>query len=137
MSTNFKGAISKISTKVFVSGPQQASKYDIAYKALLTYFGSHFDHRVHQAFKQKDKAVGLALLKKPTASKTKVKVEEEDPNDATKKIMVEKEIVDKDSEDFYEYTHELKKYVDNKLKYDDDIQRCFTIIMGQCSPDIE
>jgi len=38
---------------------------------------------------------------------------------------------------FFEYQHELKKYIDNKAKYHEDIQKCFTIIIGQCSPDIE
>lgn len=47
----FKGANLELVNKVFVIGPSQASKYDEAYKALITYFGSKFDHRVSRAFK--------------------------------------------------------------------------------------
>ena len=54
----FKGANLELANKVFVIGPSQASKYDEAYKALITYFGSKFDHRVSRAFEQKDADVG-------------------------------------------------------------------------------
>ena len=53
----FKGANLELVNKVFVIGPSQASKYDEAYKALITYFGSKFDHRVSHAFEQKDSGV--------------------------------------------------------------------------------
>jgi len=131
----FKGAISELSGKVFVSEAHQATKYDDAYKSLLSYLGTHFDHRVHQTFEQKDEAVGLALLTKPVALKKTVRTTSPDPRDVTKTIIISNVEVDKDSEEFYEYQHELKKYIDNKNK--DDMQKCFTIIYGQRSPDIE
>ena len=36
-----------------------------------------------------------------------------------------------------EYQVELKQYITDKNKYKAEIQRCFNIIMGQCSPTVE
>ena len=63
----FKGANLELTKKVFVIVPSQASKYDKAYKALITYFGSKFDHRVSRAFEQKDSDVGRKMLIFPSA----------------------------------------------------------------------
>lgn len=99
--------------------------------------GTGFSHRVYQVFEQKDEDVGLALLIKPVVPKKIAKTTVPNLDDTTKTIVVENVQVDKDSEEFYEYHHELKIFIDNKTKYKDDIQKCFTIIYGQHSPDIE
>ena len=62
----FKGANLELKGKVFIVGPAQASKYDEAYKALLTYLGAKFDHKIHRAFEHKDATVGTNMLIKPS-----------------------------------------------------------------------
>ena len=101
--TTFKGAIPELSNKVLITGHQQASKYEEAYKALLLYINHHFNHRVHLAMERKDASAGLALLSKPVAPKKTVVVEIEDPNDPKNTITTTKIEIDKDSEDFFEY----------------------------------
>ena len=135
--SNFKGVIVKLSTHVFVTGPNQASKYDDAYKHILFYLGNKFNHRVHRAFECKDYAVGLSLLCKPTAPTTQKVVQEATPGDNSMFVGVERTIIDKDSEEYLEYQVELKQYITDKTKYRDDMHKCFNIVMGQCSPAVE
>ena len=61
---SFKGLNVDLRGKVFVKGPLQAANYDEAYKALLSYIGSKYDHRVYKAFEYKDRAKGSNLLTK-------------------------------------------------------------------------
>ena len=46
----FKGANDELKGKVFVKGPNQAAKYDEAYKALIIYFGLKYDQRIYRSF---------------------------------------------------------------------------------------
>ena len=133
----FKGAVPELSGKVFVTGPSQAARYDDTYKALLHYFGNKFDHRVYLAFKRKDKDIGLSLLTKPSVPMIKKIVQEATAGDSSVLKGVEKEIINKESEEFIIYQMELKQYISDKTKYNSDIQKCFNIIMGQCSPTVE
>ena len=126
----FKGYLPELKGKVFVKGPSQAARYDEAYKALLTYFSDKFDHRIHRAFEQKDKDVGLKMLTKPQAPKKIVTIE-------VSGASVNKKVIDKDCKEYVEYQLEMKQYVSDKAKYHNDLQKCFNIIMGQCSPAIE
>ena len=48
-------------------GMSQVSQYDEAYKAIMTYFGTTYDHRVQRAFEHKDDSIGLTMLRKPSA----------------------------------------------------------------------
>ena len=136
-SASFKGAIPELANKVFISGPTQATKYDEAYKSLTHYFGKKFNHRVFRAFEKKDEAVGLALLTKPKAPKVKKIVQVGSIGDNSVLTGEEKEVVDTDSENFLEYQLQLKQYVSDKSKYTDDLQKCFSMIIGQCSPAVE
>ena len=133
----FKGAVPELSGKVFVTGPSQAARYDDTYKALLHYFGNKFDHRVYLAFEKKDKDIGLSLLTKPSVPMIKKIVQEATAGDSSVLKGVEKEIINKESEEFIIYQMELKQYISDKTKYNSDIQKCFNIIMGQCSPTVE
>ena len=135
--STFKGAIPELSGKVFVTGPSQATKYDETYKALLHYFNSKYDHRVYRAFEAKDTTVGLGLLTRPTPPKIKKIVQEPTPGDSSVMRGVEREVIDRDSDDFFEYQEELKRYVSDKARYVKDMQNCFSIIIGQCSPAVE
>ena len=135
--STFKGAIPQLNGKVFMTGPSQATRYDETYKALLYYFNSKYDHRIHKAFESKDYAVGLALLTRPKAPKKKTIVQEATPGDASVLRGVEREVIDKDSDAFFEYQEEMKRYVSDKARYTKDMQDCFNIIIGQCSPAIE
>lgn len=58
--SNFKWAISELTGYVFVTGPNQANKYDDVYEYLLHYLGNKFVHRVYRAFECKDHMVGLS-----------------------------------------------------------------------------
>ena len=64
-------------------------------------------------------------------------VETEDLNDSKKIITTTKIEIDKDSEVFFEYQSELQEYIDRECNYNEDTQKHFTIVLGQCSPDIE
>lgn len=64
---SFKGAHVDLYGKLFIKGPLHAAKYDKAYKTILAYIGSNYDHYVYTAFKYKDTANGLGLLTKPSA----------------------------------------------------------------------
>ena len=123
--SSFKGAIPELSGKVFVTGPSQATRYDEAYKALLHYFNTKYDHRVHRAFESKDSTIGLALITRPTPPKKKVTVQVPTESDPTIMKDVIKEVIDKDADSFFEYQEELKRYVADKSKYNKDMQGCF------------
>ena len=69
--STFQGANVDLNGKVFIKGPLQAAKYDEAYKAIFTYIGSKYDHRVYKAFEYKYKSKGYNLLTKLSAPKIK------------------------------------------------------------------
>ena len=46
-------------------------------------------------------------------------------------------VLDRDGIDFVEYQIDLKQCMSDKTKFNEDLQKCFTIIMGQCSPSME
>jgi len=78
--------------------------------------------------------VGEALLIRPTSPKV-IKIIQEATKDADSKMVgVEKEVIDKESDDFFEYQEEMIRYVSDKTRYKRDIQNCFNAILGQCSP---
>ena len=111
----YMGALPNIG--IFIADTQQAAQYNEAYKTLLSYFGHHFGHRVHKAFELKDASIGMALLTKPVTPNKTVMTSSIDPNNVTKTINIPVIQIDKDNEDFYEYQHELKKYIQSKAKY--------------------
>ena len=78
--------------------------------------------------------MGLTLISKPPLPKTKKIAQEASAGSGSTLIGVEHEVIDKDSEDFLEYRLELKQYVTDKSKYNDKIQKCFSMIIGQCNP---
>ena len=106
-------------------------------KPPLTTLVKKFDHRIFQVFERKDTTVGLSLLTKPSPLKTKKIVQVPTVGDQSILIGVEKEAIDTDSEDFLEYQLELKQYVSDNSRYNSDLQKCFSMIMGQCSPAVE
>ena len=61
----FKGANAELRGKVFVKGASKAAKYDEAYKALVIYFGTKYDHRVYRAFENRDADIGRSTIVKP------------------------------------------------------------------------
>ena len=134
--TLFKGATPELSGKIFISGPSQAARYDDTYKALLHYFNNKYDYRIYKAFEMKDKDAGLTLITRPTAPTVKKIVQEATKGKDSKMVGVEKEVLDRDSDKFYEYQEEMKRYVSDKTHYNRDMQNCFHVIIGQCSPAI-
>ena len=79
----------------------------------------------------------MALLTKPVAPMNTLMTSSIDPNNATKTINTPVTQIDNYIKDFYEYQHELKNYIKSKVKYNYSLTKCFTIIIRQCSPDIE
>ena len=70
------------------------------------------------------------LLNKPAAPTTTRVVQEVMPGYNSTFTGVERTIIDKDSEDYLEYQVELKQYITDKIKYRDDLHKCFNIVMG-------
>ena len=135
--STFQGANVDLAGKVFVKGPLQAAKYDEAYKAILTYIGSNYDHRVYKAFEYKDKSKGLNLLTKPTAPKIKKIIQEATIGLNSVLIGKEVEVIDKDGEAYVEYQLYLKQYLSDGTKFNSDIEKLFSLLLGQCSPSME
>ena len=123
----FIGINAALKGKVFAVDPDQASRFNDTYKALLRYITKIFDHRVHTTIKHKEKSLGMKLLTRPSAPTKK------DPGDSTGATTV----MDRECEEFIEYQIEIKKYVDRKNKLKDDIKEIFNIVYGQCSPGIQ
>ena len=48
-----------------------------------------------------------------------------------------KNVIDKDGEDYVIYQIKLKQYISDLSKYTDSLEKCFSEIMGQCSPGME
>ena len=136
---NRKVQRSKLRTKrkVFIVGPSQASKYDEAYMALLTYLDRKFDHKVHHAFEHKDARAGTNVLIKPIPPMVRKIAQEASMGDNSVLTGVERNFLDKYGIDFVEYQIDLRQYMSDKMIYNDNIQTCFTIIMSQCSPSME
>ena len=104
----FKGANLELVNKVFVIGPAQASKYDEAYKVLITYFGSTFDHRVSRAFEQKDSDVGRIMLILPSVLMIDKVVQIATEGNNSKLVERVKSVIDKNGESFIIYQIQLK-----------------------------
>ena len=57
--------------KLFIKGSLPAVKYDKAYKDILTYVGSKYNHHVYKSFEYQGKTKGSSILKKPKAPMVK------------------------------------------------------------------
>ena len=123
--------------KVFIKGTNQAACYDDAYKALMTYFGSKYDQRVYRAFEQKDATAGSKMLKKPVAPMVDKVIQEATLGSDSKLVGKLVKVLDKDGEDFVTYQIQLKQYIGDLAKYTDNLEKCFSVILGQCSPAME
>jgi len=135
--STFQGANVDLNGKVFVKGPLQAAKYDETYKAILTYIRSNYDHRVYKAFEYKDKSKGLNLLAKPSDPKIKKIIQEATIGLNSVLIGKEVEVIDKDGEAYVEYQLYLKQYLSDGTKFNSDIEKLFSLLLGQCSPSME
>ena len=133
----FQGANVNLNGKVFVKGLLQATKYDKAYKAILTYILSNYGHRVYKVFEYKDKSKGLNLLSKPSAPKIEKIIQEATIGLNNILIRKEVEVIDKDGESYVEYQLYLKQYLSDVTKFNSDIEKLFNLLLGQCSPSME
>ena len=134
---SFKGANNDLKGKVFIKGKAQASKYDEAYKALITYFGLKYDQRIYRAFEHKDADVGRSTITKPKPPMINKVVQEASLGDDSKMIGVNRSVIDKDGEEYMMYQISLKQYVTDLSMYNDNLEKCYSVIIGQCSPAIE
>ena len=119
----FNGATDLLKGKTFVMGGTQAAKYDEAYKALLTYFGSKYDQRIYRAFQQKDADAGKSTIIKPTPPMIMKVVQE--PTEGADSTMsgVLKNAIDKDKKDYVIYQIKLKQYISDLSKYTDSLEK--------------
>ena len=53
--------------------------------------------------------------------------------------MIGKEVIviDKDGEDYVEYQINLKQYMTDLTKFNSDLEKIFSLLLGQCSPSME
>ena len=57
--------------------------------------------------------------------------------DDSQMIGREVSVMDRDSEAFYEYQLKLKQYLSDINKYEETLETCYSILLGQCSPAVE
>ena len=79
-------------------GMLQALQYDEAYKILMTYFGTTYDHRVQDAFEYKDDSIGINMLTKSAAPMIDKVVQVATLGEDSKMIGEVQTIIDKDGE---------------------------------------
>ena len=89
-------------------GMSQASQYDEAYKEIMTYFWTTYDHGVQRAFEHKDDSIGLTMLRKPSAPMIDKVVQVATVGDDRKMRGEVKSVIDKDGEAYIMYQIELK-----------------------------
>ena len=134
---NIKGSHPELRGKVFTKGALQASRYDDAYKAILIYVGTKFDHRVFKALEYKDRTKCLSLLSKPKAPMVIKVIQVVTIREDSKIMGKEVTFIDKDGEAYSEYSLYLKQYMTDLTKFNSDLEKAFSIIIGQCSPAME
>jgi len=113
----FTGSNLNLQGKVFIMGMLQASQYDEAYKAIMTYFGMTYDHRVQCAFEHKDASIGLNMLTKPPAPMIDKVVQVATLGDDSKLRGEIQSVINKDGEEYITYQIELKQYINDVAKY--------------------
>ena len=114
----------------------QAVRYE-ASKALIIYSGSKYDHRIYDNFEQKDATAGRITLVKPTPPIIDKVVQEATLGECIKVMGVLRSVIDKNGEDYVMYHIRLKQHVSDLSKYEDNLEKYFSVIIGQCSPAIE
>ena len=134
---SFKGANDDLRGKVFVKGATQASKYDETYKALIIYFGLKYDQRIYRAFEHKDADVGRNTIVKPKPPMISKIIQEATEGEDSRMMGIMKTVIDKDGEEYIMYQMQLKQYVSDLARYEDNLEKCYSVIIGQCSPSIE
>ena len=128
----FKGANADLKGKVFVKGALQAAKYDEAYKAILNHIGAKFDHRVYKAFEYKDRTKGINLLIKPRPPMINKVVQFATMGEDSVLVGREVSVIDKDCEEYIEYQLYLKQYMTDLTKFNDNLEKCYSLLIGQC-----
>ena len=89
---------------------------------------------MYRAFEHKDATVGINMLVKPSPPMTTRIVQEASIGDNSVLTGVRRDVLDKNGVNFVEYQIDLKQYLSGKTKYTENLQKCFTTIMGQYSP---
>ena len=103
----------------------------------MIYFGSKYYHRVYRAFEHKDAYIGRNTIVKPNPPMVIKNFQEATLGEDSKMKGVAKRVIDKDGEDYAIYQIKLKKYINDLSKYDENLEKCYSVIIGQCSSAIE
>jgi len=127
---SFKGANDELKGEVFMKGASQAAKYDETYKALIIYFGLKYNQRIYRAFEHKDVDVGQSTLVKLRPPMILKVVQEATLGASSVMNGVSKMVIDKDGEDYMMYQVNLKQYASDLTKYNDDLEKCYSVIIG-------
>jgi len=77
------------------------------------------------------------MIHKPDPPIIRKIVQEATVRDNTVVRYVERGVLDREGIDFVEYQIDLKQYKSDKTIYNENLQKCFTIIMGKYSPSME
>ena len=77
------------------------------------------------------------MLVSPTIPVINKVVQEATVGKGSKLVGKVKSVIDKDVEAFITYQIMLKQYLGDISKYNDSLEKCFSIIIGQCSPAME
>ena len=104
---------------------------------MIIYFGLKYDQRIHRAFEHKDADVGRSTLVKPRPPMIDEVVQEAIEGADSKMKGIIKSAIDKYGKDYIIYQINLKQYVSDLAKYDSNLEKCYSFIIGQCSPAIE
>ena len=57
--------------------------------------------------------------------------------DNGKMVGVIKSVIDKGGEEYMMYQINLNQYVNDLSKCNDNLEKCYSVIIGQCGPEIE
>ena len=115
------------------------SIYDDILKSIIIYIVINYCQRVYTAFEYNHKQKETKLINKPTAPMvTKVMQAGDVKKYGEYKVMGESRLVlDRDREDFVMYQFEVKQYTEYNNKVSGETERCYILLIGQCSPSME
>ena len=97
--------------KVIMKGTTQATKYNEAYKSLITYVRTTYDHHVRKVFEIKDRSKGIKILTKPSAPTIRNIIQEVISGDGSVLKGVKHTVLNKNIKLFIKYQMDYKQQI--------------------------
>jgi len=116
--------------KVFIKGPTQAAKYDEAFKSYITFVGTKYGQQVKRAFIHKNRAAGTRTMNNPKVSMIRIIKQFSAIGTDSKMEGREVEVMDRESEAFFEYQLTLKQHLFDMSSYSNTLEICYSILLG-------